>query len=155
MGNIIWIWRFSNHWIVQVNNDEQTIIDIDQGVFGDNVVLLPPKINNNSMFQEEGLTFREKVDAIIETIINLWVQDYLSITKQEVFGRDFFKEVEFMNKKMLNEVDAVKDTLDYVEDLYGDSFDEEFHLHALWELLHKHRQSVLAILLRNEKIKGG
>jgi hypothetical protein len=36
-----------------------------------------------------------------------------------------------MNKKMLNEVDAVKDTLDYVAELYGDSFDEEFRLHAL------------------------
>jgi|GEM_PF-6972310 hypothetical protein len=36
-----------------------------------------------------------------------------------------------MNKKMLNDVDAVKDTLDYVEELYGDSFDEEFLLNAL------------------------
>jgi hypothetical protein len=29
--------------------------------------------------------------------------------------------------------------LDYVAELYGDSFDEEFRLHALWEVLHKHR----------------
>lgn len=155
MGNIIWIWRFPHHWTEQLSNDGQTIIDIDQGVYGDNVVLFQQKVADNTMFQEEWLTFREKVEAIIETIINLWVQDYLSITKQEVFGRDFFKEVEFMNKKMLNDVDAVKDTLDYVEELYGDSFDEEFLLNALWEVLHKHRQSVLAILLRNEKIKGG
>jgi len=33
--------------------DEKIILDIDQGVYGDNVVLFQQKVADNTMFQEE------------------------------------------------------------------------------------------------------
>ena len=51
--------------------DEKIILDIDQGVYGDNVVLFSPKSDDNELFPEEKLDLREKIIALVETIINL------------------------------------------------------------------------------------
>lgn len=155
MGNIIWIWRFPNSWRKQSEVlDEKIILDIDQGVYGDNVVLFSPKSDDNELFPEEKLDLREKIIALVETIINLWVQDYMASIPQDIPSRDPFSDVVDMYGKMYDEALTVVETLDYVDKIYWEDFDEEFKIQALGDVLYRYRKSVFCLLKRNEKRKG-
>ncbi len=154
MGTVIWIWKFPNSGKrIDAKRANQVIVDIDQGLYWENVVLLPPKWDDNTIFQEEWLDFRDKIMAVVETIISLGVQDYISIKRRSVSDRQLFMEVESMHGQMFEEALVIRETLQYVEDSYWETFDEIFQLEALSEILHRYRRKVIAVLVRNEKMK--
>ncbi len=59
-----------------------------------------------------------------------------------------------MYGKMYDEALTVVETLDYVDKIYWEDFDEEFKIQALGDVLYRYRKSVFCLLKRNEKRKG-
>lgn len=153
MGNVIWVWRFPKSWKRKGRTiDEQVILDIDQGVYGDKVVLFTPKENEES--EDVWIDFREKIVALVETIINLWVQDYMSSIPPNIPSGNPFSQVADVYGKMFDEALVVVETLDYVDKICVQDFDEEFKIQTLGEILYRYRKRVFSLLKRNEKCKG-
>ncbi len=150
MGNVLWEWRFKAHGN---NNDDVSLIDIDQGVYGDNVMVLPLKLEEieGDLLIEVDLRFRDKIIGIIEQIMTLWKQDYLSLRKRYVCNRDLDNELVVTYERMVSEAFTISGTLDYIEGAQNRDFDEHFKLNAIGDMLDSFRQEVFSILESNER----
>lgn len=148
MGNILWEWRFKAHGN---NNDDVSLIDIDQGVYGDNIVNIPLKWDENELLIEAYQIFSHKVDRVIEDILRLWKEDYLSLRERYVFNRDLNNELTYVKERMISEALTMGETLDYIEGAKNIYFEEHFKLNAIGEMLDSFRQEVFSILESNER----
>lgn len=163
MVQILWEWRFSEHGKINPEEGiEKTIIAIDQWEFWENVCLisLPSDSEDIQEIQHQDndedipdLEFRDKIAAVVDVIINLWIADYSKTRKRHLFRRNFLQETIFLWEQMFQEATTLNDGWEYMEGALGQQYDEELKLNALWDILDGYRQVVFDVLVSNEEMK--
>lgn len=162
MENIIWEWRFPNHW--KTNSDtwvEETILAIDQWEYWDHVKVIPLDQVNEDIVLWTMSEFESKVQLIISDIVEESIQNYLSYKAEndelsdkwiDYEKRNLVQETEWVIKEMNIEIMAIQDTLDYLENMW--KLDEVDIYEVIKEVLRKYGDKVFSILVQNQdKIK--
>lgn len=155
MGKVLWIGRFSKP--KNKNSDrnvEKRIIDIDQWLYWDNVVTIAFKDEDDFQWYEGTLELKDKIAALIGTILNMWVQDYTYDREKYVSKRDLHSEISSLWETMDVEACTIIETLEYVEWSQWVDFGDEYKLETLERMLQGFRYEVFSTLVSNERVKG-